>query len=139
MRLFTGTHTDQNGQVIAEWFGRQVGRQQFAPYFAMGWADAEGLRSAALFNDYQLGSNIELHVVGRLTRQTIRDAFDYAFNKLGILHLRAKPRRSNKPLRKMIPRVGFVYEATLQRYYGPHRGDDALVFRLDRDTAMKWI
>lgn len=139
MRLYSGSWDSENGQTIARWFGAQIGKEQQRPFSAMGWVDPSGqICSAALFDDHT-GSNLEIHIVGRMTRQTIREAFNYCFNQLGILRLTAKPYRSNKPLLKMLPRIGFQYEATLKRFYGPQRGDDALVFRLERPAAEKWI
>jgi hypothetical protein len=138
VQLFSGTHQDDIGVTIAEWFGAISGKPVFGSYSAMGWSDPGGLKSAAIFNDYT-GSNLEIHIVGRMTRQTMREAFRYVFDQVKVIRLTAKPHRSNKRLLRMLPKIGFKFEATLKHYYGPERKDDAIVFRMDRDAALKWM
>lgn len=138
LRAVTGTHETAEGQFVAGWFGRIAGTTPIAPYAAMGWADDRGLRSAALFNDYN-GANIELHLVGIVRRQIVRDILRYAFLQQKVQRITAKPYRSSFALRRSLERHGFKPEGVMQRYYGPTPAADAFVFRLDRDSAEKWM
>ncbi len=138
MRFVYGTHESPEGQRIAEWFGRNVGKEQHPPYSAMGWEDERGLISAVLFNDFN-GSNIEFHMVGKNSRQLIRSILRYAFVQLDVQRLTAKPARSNPHMRDVLKRIGFELEGVMKRYYGPKPSDDAFVFRLDRYRAEKWM
>ena len=38
----------------------------------------------------------------------------------------------------LFPRLGFEFEGVLKRFYGPLKGDDAFVYRLDRKAAERW-
>ncbi len=136
--IVAGTHDTVEGKVIAEWFGQIVGKPQFGPYQALGWKAPDGLRSAVLFNDYN-GSNIELHMVGELRRPILRTGFRYAFVQLNVQRITAKPYRCAIPIREALLRLGFEKEAELKRYYGPSSDDDAIVYRLDRSNAEKWM
>lgn len=138
MQFVSGTHETPDGQAIAEWFGEFVGRPQYAPYVALGWHDRGVLRSAVLFTDYT-GANIELHMVGRLTRQMLREGLRYAFEFLKVQRITAKPYRCNIPLRETVVRLGFEPEGVMKRYYGPDPEHDAMLFRLDRRSAEKWM
>lgn len=136
--IVAGTHDSVEGRTIAEWFGQIVGKPQFGPYQALGWKADDGLRSALLFNDYN-GSNIELHLVGELRRPILRTAMRYCFRQLNVLRITAKPCRSAIPMRETLLRIGFEKEAELKHYYGTSSDDDAIVYRLDRHKAEKWM
>lgn len=137
--LIFGTHETADGLSIADWFGKQVGKPQHGPYATLGCIDRQGLLcNAALFNDYN-GANIELHMAGRLTRALLREGLRYAFWQLKVQRITAKPYRSNLVLRQVVRRLGFEQEGVMQRYYGPSSDDDAIVFRLDRQAAEKWM
>lgn len=139
MKLITGTHETPEGQFVADWFGRQVGKPQVGPYASLGWQREDGSLSAAvLFNDYN-GANIEIHFVGTCGRHGLKDAFRYAFEQLSVQRITAKPYRSNFELRRFVTEIGFVSEGVMKRYYGPSTASDAFVFRLDRDAAEKWM
>jgi RimJ/RimL family protein N-acetyltransferase len=137
--VICGTHESADGKRVADWFGEVVGKPQNGPYAAMGWEDGNGrLRTVALFNDYN-GANVEMHMVGSLSRGSIRDALRYAFLQLKVLRITGKPYRSNVKLREILVRLGFKAEGTMQRYYGSSSDDDAIIYRLDRDAAAKWM
>lgn len=137
MTLIFGTHETRDGLRIAAWFGRAVGKPQSAPYATLGCLEGDDLCNALLFNDYN-GANIELHMAGKIKRSLIREGMRYAFLQLGVQRITAKPYHSNEKLLAILPRLGFVQEGiVMQRYYGPN--DDAIVFRLDRPAAEKWM
>lgn len=141
MRVIYSSPSDLNAEAIGNWFAAQTKSPVHPPFAAIGWADDEKLIGAALFNDYN-GSNIEIHICTtdkQMTRQMIRDVFDYVFVRSNCNRLTAKPHRKNKAVREIAERLGFVFEAALKNYYGPGRGNDAMVYRLDRSAAERWL
>lgn len=139
MRYIAGSSEDINGQIVAKWFEEKTKNKTYAPYSAIGFYK-EKLEAAVIFTDYN-GANIEIHIYGPkcLTRYTISVCLDYVFNQLKCVRLTAKPRRENKYLLKILSKFGLEYEATLKQYYGETRGKDAIVYRLTKEKAKKWI
>ena len=136
MRLLFG-RDDQ----VAVWAAQNLGMAIHPPYVSIGVVDRdEKLIGAAVFTDWN-GSNIEIAIVGpgAMTRGVIRAAFHYVFMQVGANRLTAKTKRSNKLMLRMLPKFGFVFEATLKAYYGVERDNDALVFRLTPNAALKWM
>lgn len=135
--MICGTHETDIGRSLAEWFGRKTGKPPVPPYSAMGWTDREGyLTGVALFHDYN-GANIEFHFVGKMGRHSLREAMRYPFVQLGALRLTAKPYRSNTDLIRIVEKLGFEKEGEMKNYYG--LDEDAIVYRLDKAAAQKWI
>lgn len=127
--------------LVAEWAQDRLGPLLFTSYRAFGVADGGGsLRGAMLFHDYN-GSNIEITIYGPgcINRRFIRYAFDYAFRVNGASRLTARTRRGNARMRKLLPKLGFVYEGTSKQYFGPNRGDDALNYALFPPAAARWM
>lgn len=137
MRLLFG-HDEYVGQSM----GVALNTVFHGPYVAIGFVDDAGaLRGGALFNNYNR-SNIEVTVYAPniATRGMIRAVMHYAFIQLGCNRISARTRRDNKIAQKMLPRMGFKYEATLNQYYGPERKDAAILYWIDRATAMqRWL
>lgn len=138
MRLVVGCD-----EIVAAWMEGQTGRPYRLYYdregqpaqAVMGWADDGVLVSAAYFTNHHPGS-IEIHICGRLTRGCVRDAYRYAFGQLKVWRVTALINRSNKLLRRKLHKLGFRYEATLKNQYG---AEDAIMFRLDRAAAERWM
>lgn len=136
MKLVTGAD-----HIVAEWAQDRLGPMLFSSYRAFGVADDDGqLRGAMLFHDYN-GSNIEITIYGPgcIRRALICYAFDYAFRVNRAERLTARTRRGNARMRKMLPKLGFIYEGTSKHYYGPNRGDDALNYALFPPAAARWM
>lgn len=135
MDIVTGRDTE-----VANWLSGQISQPIVPPYVCVGFIKNGQLAGAALFNDFNF-SNIELTIYGPgcMTRQAIRFVFLYAFDLLKVNRVSARTRRSNAVMRKLLPRLGFTYEGTARRYYGPERADDALLFTLFPDSARKWM
>jgi RimJ/RimL family protein N-acetyltransferase len=126
---------------VAEFVGKNLDRQYSKPYTAIGVLDEKGvLVGGVLFTDYT-GPNAEITIYGPhlMTRKVIRAAFTYVFEELKCHRLTARTRRDNRLMCKLLPRLGFDYEATLKHYFGPNRCDDALIFRLTPEYASRWI
>lgn len=127
---------------IAEWAGQQVGVKFTQPLAAFGVVDTAGVvRGAAIFNDYYRGGNVEVTYVGpkSVTRSVIFEVMDFAFNQLGASRMTAQTAFRNLAMRKILPKMGFVFEMTRKRYYGPKRGDDAVMFVLYKEKATRWL
>ena len=128
-------------EFIANAVGQALGVSIHPPYTAIGFADAsEVIRGGAVFNNYN-GSNIELTMFAprAVTKGLIRAIVHYVFVQLECNRLSARTKRSNKPAQVMLPKIGFKWEANLKAYYGKEKSNDAVLFCLDRKTALsKW-
>ncbi len=141
MQVVYGSPDDGSALAIGNWFSEKTKSPVHPPFSAIGWIDDQQLCGAALFNDFN-GSNIEMHVWvinNQMTRKMIRDVLEYVFVRSNCNRLTAKPYRKNKAAREIAERLGFSYEATLKNYYGLGKGNDAMVYRLDRSTAERWL
>ena len=136
MRLVLG-HDEAVGVFAAERLGVPI----VPPFTSMGIVDDNNqLVGAIIYNGFN-GANIEVSVYapGALHRRFIRAVLAYPFEQLNVIRLTARTKRSNKIMCKLFPRFGFVYEATLKNYFGPSRGDDAVLYRMTRSEAAKWL
>lgn len=135
MRVITGFDED-----VGRFVASQLKIRLTPPYTALGLAgDDDRLIGGVVFTSFN-GSNVEctLYTPGLLKRGLIRTIIQYSFNQLGVLRLTARTKRRNKLVCKTLPRLGFVYEGTMKQYFGPHTGDDAIIYRMDRAAASKW-
>ncbi len=129
-------------RAVADWAGAQLGVTFVEPFTALGVVNAGGdLVGASVFGDYYKGGNIEWSYVGEgsLRPAMLREIAHYCFVQLAASRVTAKTRRSNKLVRRLLPRAGFSFETTQKRYFGPSKDDDALVFVLHREDAGKWL
>jgi len=138
MKHWLAGHDDE----VATWAGEQLGVRFTRPYRAIGVLDDLGtLIGAAVFNDYYRHGNVELTYVGpgSLSRRIIRALASFAFNDLQVSRITAKTKRRNGIACKLLPRAGFKFEFVQKRYFGPDRGDDAVVYALSCDDAERWL
>lgn len=130
-------------QAVADWASAVLGKPIVQPFAALGVTEQDGLlKGAAIFNDFQgKNANIELTYVGpgTLRRGIIRQIAQYAFGLNSASRVTCKTHRKNVTARKLLPRLGFRMEGTLKRYYGTTKGDDALVYVMDRNDAKRWL
>lgn len=141
MTTISGTHETSIGQYIAGYWQRNADSYLGTPYSAMGWIKNGKLVAQAIFLDYT-GSNIEIHVHAPccISRRTIKDVYTYVFKQLKCNRLTAKLKEDNKNLLELISRLGFRYEFSQEAYYGtPDKPIDALVFKLRKLDALKWL
>ncbi len=126
---------------VTAWVSKKLNKPILGPLATIGWLGPDGtLKGAAVFNDFN-GSNIEITIcgAGTMTRQTIREAMRYAFVQQKVNRLSARTERCNKRMRQLMPRIGFTFESVAARYFGPHRRNDALVYRMLRADAERWL
>ena len=136
MRLVLG-----QDEAVGLFAAQKLGIPIIPPYTSMGIVDdADELVGAIIYNSYnKYDIEISFYGPGAMHRRFIRAAFAYPFEQLNVLRLTAKTKRSNKTMCKLLPRLGFVFEATLKNHFGPTRGDDAILYRMSRAEAAKWI
>lgn len=136
LRLVTG-----EDEIIATFVGNGIKRSFYQPYRAIGWVTPEWtLVGGAVFNDYN-GTNMEVTIYGprAFNRQTIRDTFKYVFEHCKCARLTARTERRNKKMRRILPRMGFIIEGELKHFFGTVKSSNALIFRLERETAERWM
>lgn len=137
MRLLFG-----QDKYVADVVGFGLGVVFSGPYVAIGFMDDGGnVRGGAIFNHYN-GSNVEVTVYApkMAARGLIRAVLHYVFVQLKCNRLTARTRRDNKLAQKSLMRLGFKFEANLPLYYGPNKNDAAILYRMDRETALKrWL
>lgn len=141
MKIEYGTWKDENGQIIANWHQTTGNVFVAPPYSAMCWTnDKNEIIASALFNDYN-GFNIDAHICmpGTFSKQKIKDIFNYVFVFLKCTRLTAKPKRSNQMVVKLIERLDFIPEATLNEYWGLGSENDALVYVFKSNNLETWI
>lgn len=128
-------------QLVADYISQGTNHQFHPPYVGIGFTrDGHSLCFGALYNAYN-GSNIEITLYGpkAATRFVLAEIFRYPFRQLKVNRLTAKTARSNKKMQRIMPRMGFVFEGTQKRYFGPSRADDALLFAMFPEQAEKWM
>ena len=141
MKIVVGDWQSPQGINIAAYYTNKSGLRFWTVFTAMGFLNDEGeLTGAAIFTDYTR-SSIELHIIGDrlLTRANLKHIARYVFEQLSCNRLTVKLERKDEHLAKYLTRIGFEYEATLKAYYGLSEDRDALVYRIMRPQAEKWI
>lgn len=137
MRIIAG-----QDQAIADWAGMQLNVRFQEPFTAFGFVDkTDVIRGACIFNDYYPHGNVEFTYVGAhsFTPRTVGFMARFCFDELKASRVTAKTRRANVLVRRLLPKFGFSFECTQKRYFGPDKGDDALVFFMDKTAAARWL
>jgi hypothetical protein len=138
-----GTSKDSIGQHIAGHWSKSADRQVLPPYSAIGYIREGKMIGEAIFVDYT-GSNIEIHLQSQdkncFNRRTIKYIYKYVFVQLGCNRLTARIKPDNKQLLSLLLRLGFEYEYRQIDYFGPRETpEDALVYRLTKEKALRWM
>lgn len=136
MRLVFG-----KSATVAEFIQRRSG-VIFSPVTSMFAVlnDAGELTGGIAFVNYT-GAGIELAGAGSVVlSRTVRQAIgDYAYGWLGCRRIQITTRQSNKVMRKLAPRLGFIFEGRSRACYGD---EDGYVYSLLSDEAITqghWI
>lgn len=133
-------------EIIAKFVATGLQRTIHPPYTALGWVQERGenwrLIGGVVFNDYN-GHNMEATIYwdGPMTRQPIVETLQYVFDQCKCGRLTVKTKFSNARMRRILPRLGFLMEASLKNFFGDGngRGNNALVYRMERAQAEKWL
>lgn len=131
-------------EIVAQFVATGIGRTFHPPYTALGWVQMIGehwrLVGGVVFNDYN-GWNIEATIFwkGPMTRQPIVDTMRYVFEQCKCGRLTAKTARGNKRMCRILPRLGFRMETAMRHFFGPGKANNAIVFRLERSDAERWL
>lgn len=123
---------------VVKFVSDRLGIALFPPYTGIGLLDEDGiLIGGAVFTNYtKFNIDGTIYAPGKLSRHIVRALAHFCFVHCGVLRVTVKTRRSNLRVTKMLPKFGFAYEATLRRYFGPQKPDDAIQFRLDREAPV---
>lgn len=128
-------------ELVASWAAQHLGVRFIPPFTCLGVVDDDGvLVGAIVFNGFN-GFNIEATVYGPACakRGILRAVLNYTFKQLGCLRLTCRTKLRNKHISRQLTRLGFKYEGTLKNYFGPDRGDSAVVYALFPQNAAKWL
>lgn len=129
-------------EAVAAWAGERLGVAFQRPYVAIGIARSGESCGAAVFNEHYRGGNIELTFVGHgmLSRRVQKALAEFAFLRCGASRITIRTMRRNLTARKLLGRGNrFHFEGVQRQYYGPEKGDDALVYVLFKEQAGKWL
>ena len=135
MRLIFGCD-----EVVAAWVAERAGFIIYPPFVSIGATrDGQSLCAGVVFNGWN-GSNIEITLASDrgMTRGAIRGVYAYVFDQIKAQRVTAHTRRSNKTMRKILPRLGFQFETVAKRFYGSTKADDAFAFVLFPENARKF-
>lgn len=136
MRLVFGCDT-----LVEKYVSENIGMTISPPFTAIGATrDGKTLCGGVVFNHWN-GSNIEFHLYGPgcMTRENLRGIFHYAFVQISANRVTASVKRSNESVRKLLPRLGFEFEGTSKKFYGPTKQDDEIRFVLFPERALRWM
>ncbi len=117
-------------QTVAEWVSQKVKKPFHPPFTAIGVLNCEGtLIGGFVFNDYT-GDSIEMSLAGGgVARRSVWKAIlAYVFGQLKCSRLQIHTRRSNKMVKKLAPKLGFVCEGKARNFYGDN--EDGFVYSL---------
>lgn len=126
---------------VGDFVARGLGCPLVPPYTGFGLeTDAGNMTTGALFHEHT-GAQITVAVYapGAFRLGFIRAIMNYAFVQLGCVRLTARPRRKDKAMRMFLPKLGFVYEGTMRRFYEAAPAGDAFLFGLMRENAGRWL
>jgi RimJ/RimL family protein N-acetyltransferase len=122
---------------FGQWIAEKIGRPFKAPDATIGWIDEQGrIAGAVAFHNYEI-HNIDLAVAAArpVTRGVIRAICHYVFAQLECDRITIRMRKSDKRGIRSAHKLGFTFETTLERFYGPEKG---VQLKMLRDTC-KWI
>jgi len=122
---------------VIEWASQLMDGEIGNPQVAHGVIDKDGsLIGALIYGEYD-GHNVEMSFTGTrgFTPSVLKFIFEYPFNELKCGRMWARIRKSNKKMKKLLPRVGFKFEGVERKYY---KDEDALRFSMLANEC-KWI
>lgn len=129
-------------EYVAAYVSAGLGITISGHYTAIGVLSTEGrLVGGIVFHGFN-GSTIEMtaYCPNTMKRGVIRGIAHYVFVQLGCNRMYARTRRSNKAMCKMFPKIGFSFKCVLEQHFGPKKSDDAVLYSISKDVALKrWL
>lgn len=131
-------------ETAARYIGSSLGIVLFPPYEILGCLEENEAGGLDLRGGYVLNgrsaSNVDVTLYGpgclvlpALRKLAARVFFEWKCNRAT-----ARCRRSNMMMRQYMTRIGWVFEGTQRRYWGPTKHDDAMVYGL-LPTDCRWL
>lgn len=111
-------------QSVAEWVALKVKKQFHAPFTSIGVLNRDGtLIGGFVFNDFT-GNSIEMSIAGKgvFSRSVWRGIINYVFDQLKCSRLQMHTNEKNKRVKKLAPRLGFMFEGKSRNFYGKEDG-----------------
>lgn len=118
---------------ISAWVGEQLDIENFGVCMATAIAQDGVIIAGVVYSNYHPRvPSVEMSIAAVsprwATKAVLCDAFSLPFEKLGVVRVQATVERRNKPARRFVERLGFVYEGKGRRA-GPG-GVDMIVYSM---------
>jgi RimJ/RimL family protein N-acetyltransferase len=126
---------------VAAYVSEKIGAPCSGPLVAVGLSqDGQTLCGGAVFNNWT-GANIELGFACDvpLTRGLLKAFNHYVFIQLKATRCTAITKRSNKRTRKILERVGFLFEGVSPKYFGPNKSQDGFRYVLYPEALNRYV
>ncbi|MBX2989446.1 MAG: GNAT family N-acetyltransferase [Bdellovibrionaceae bacterium] len=121
---------------VSAWAALKLNSNFLGFTIGIGLVENGELVGAAILHNWS-HNDIELSIVGRMSKQLLIAAAWIAFSRVGRITVRV-PRRKKRILKAAV-KYGFRLEGTIRRLYGPFKRDDGIVFGLLKEEASRFI
>lgn len=120
---------------VAAYISAATGDRLHEPFRTIGVYDASGALIGGLAVDHWTGFGAEISGAGKgIVLRSVRNVLcDLVFGYLGCRRMGITVRKSNKPMQRLAPRLGFTFEGKARKYYG---AEDGLVYSLLSEEAI---
>lgn len=128
-------------QAVAAFLAEEIGEVFTPPISTIGAVDVKGRLIAGVAFTNFTGYGIEMTLAGRYClSRTMRQAIcDLVFGYLGCRRLAIVTPRTNRRVRRLAPKLGFIFEGRARAYYGK---TDGLGYSLLSEEAVErghWV
>lgn len=126
---------------VADWVGRKADVSFIEVHATVGLINEEGILvgGAVLHNRSRFDLELSYYGPGTLSAGLLKLLAWMAFERAGVDRVTIKTRRGNVRMRKALPHLGCHLEGIQENLYGPGKSNDALLFRMKRKDATRWL